>query len=153
MIQLFLEPDDISEIVGFDGNIDIDRIKPIIEVAQKINIKNLLGDDLYNVIYQGSLSGNYLKILNDYIRPILAWHTASIYLSLNTFKTANNGSFKLGGNTGDTSPTSLEIKEMASNYKNIAVSYEGQFLKFMATIEIPEFKNAKKTTDNLTNWY
>ena len=43
MIQLFLEPDDISEIVGFDGNIDIDRIKPIIEVAQKINIKNLLG--------------------------------------------------------------------------------------------------------------
>ena len=88
-----------------------------------------------------------------FIIPILEWHSTCIYLSLNNFNTANNSIFKLERHTGLASQISLEIKETASNYKNIAVSYEGQFLKFMSTIEIPEFKNAKKITDNLTNWY
>lgn len=153
MIQLFLEQDDVAEIVGFSSNIDIDRLKPSIEVAQKTLVYNLLGKPLYDKIYLGNNTGIYLEILTDYVRPILAWHSASLFLSLNTIKTNNTGSYKLGNNTGDTLPSSQEITNLANSYKTIAVSYEGQFLKFMETQNVPEFATATKKSNNITRLY
>lgn len=152
MIQLFLEPDDVTEIVGFNGNIDIDRLKPSIEVAQKTLVYNILEKQLYDKIYQGGNTGVYSTILNEFVRPILAWHSASLFLSLNTIKTNNTGSYKLSGNAGDSLPTSQEITNLAMSYKNIATSYEGQFLEFMKTANIPEFTNLNKK-NNGTIWH
>jgi len=153
MIKLILRPNDISEIVGFNGNIDVNQLKPMIETSQRISLKNVFGDDLLTKLQEPILTGVYVTILENFAIPILAWHSASLYLSLNTIKTANNGSYKLSGNNGDALPTASEIKDMALSYKNVAISYENQFLEFMKTQNIPEFKQENRTTNRIIPWY
>lgn len=153
MITLLIQPDEVTNVVGFNDNIDFDNLRPAIEVAQNINLYNFLGLALITKLQSGNLTGVYSTISNDYVKPILAWHSASIYLSLNTFKTANNGNFKLNGGDGDVQPTPTEIKEQIVNHKNVALSYESKFLDYAKTIEIPEFKIESSNKTNMINWY
>jgi hypothetical protein len=59
-MKLFLQPNDIASLTGFNGNIDIDSLKPIINTAQTTS-KRVLGTKLYDKIYTdlNSLTGNY----------------------------------------------------------------------------------------------
>jgi hypothetical protein len=51
MMKLFLQPNDIASLTGFNGNIDIDSLKPIINTAQTTQVKRVLGTKLYDKIY------------------------------------------------------------------------------------------------------
>ena len=158
MIQLFIKETDIAELTGFSGNIDADSIKPSINIAQTTHLKRILGIDLYNKIStdieNNDLSGDYLTIYNDYIVYMTAFFSASIYLSLNTSKTTNAGTYKLNPEN-TTSQTNNEVVILGNNYKAIACSYEDNFKEFMKTISIPEWgetENIKEQT-NILNWY
>lgn len=158
MIQLFIKETDIAELTGFSGNIDADSIKPSINVAQTTHLKRILGIDLYNKIStdieNNDLSGDYLTIYNDYIVYMTAFFSASIYLSLNTSKTTNAGTYKLNPEN-TTSQTNNEVVILGNNYKNIACSYEDNFKEFMKTISIPEWTSTEntKSSTNIFNWY
>jgi hypothetical protein len=83
-----------------------------------------------------------------------AFFSASIYLSLNTSKTTNAGTYKLNPENTTTS-TASEVNTLGKNYEAIAIVYETNFKEFMKTITIPEWTNdeATTTTTNLFNWY
>lgn len=158
MIQLFIKETDIAELTGFSGNIDSDSIKPSINVAQTTHLKRILGIDLYNKISNdienNDLSGDYLTIYNDYIVYMTAFFSASIYLSLNTSKTTNVGTYKLNPDNA-TSSSNNEVVILGNNYKAIASSYEDNFREFMKTISIPEWTSTEntKSSTNILNWY
>ena len=134
MIQLFIKETDIAELTGFSGNIDSDSIKPAINVAQTTHLKRILGQSLYDKISteieNNTLSGDYLTIYNDYIVYMTAFFSASIYLSLNTSKTTNAGTYKLNPDNA-TSSSNNEVVILGNNYKAIATSYEDNFREFM----------------------
>ena len=144
MTKLILKPNDISEITGFSGNIDIDALIPSINIAQNIHVKRILGVELYNKILAGNLTGNYLIMYNDFIVFVLAFYSTSIYLSMNTIKTANNGSFKSAGASGDVLPTPQEVTTLSATHENVAKSYENMLVEFITSKNIPEY--AKNTT-------
>lgn len=155
-MKLFLQPNDISSLTGFNGNIDSDSIKPSINTAQTTQVKRVLGTKLYDKIYNDldALSGNYATIFNDYVIYMTAFFTASIYLSLSVDKVANGGVFKLTAeNATNTSDT--KINTLSKNYEAIAISYENNFKEFMATIIIPEYGIEEKETEttNFIPWY
>jgi hypothetical protein len=50
-MKLFLQPNDIASLTGFNGNIDIDSLKPIINTAQTTQVKRVLGTKLYDIRY------------------------------------------------------------------------------------------------------
>lgn len=156
MIQLFLQPNDIPALTGFSGNIDIDSIKPSINVAQQVYLKRILGTDLYNYISSNidTLSGDYLTIYNDYVVYMTAFFAAATYLALNTSKVSNAGTFKLGVDGATATPNS-ENNTLGKNYESIAIGYETNFYEFMKTISIPEYGQTEtnKTTTNLIQWY
>ncbi len=156
MIQLFLQPNDIPALTGFSGNIDIDTIKPAINVAQMTYLKRILGSDLYNYISANidTLSGDYLTIYNDYVVYMTAFFSASIYLSLSTNKTSNAGTYKLNVD-GGTSSSASEVNTLGKNFESIAISYETSFYEYMKTISIPEYGQTEvnKVTTNLLKWY
>jgi len=158
MITLLLKAEDIPTITGFNGNIDVDALNPSINVAQTIHIKRILGADLYTKIYDDYkndvLAGNYLTIYNDYVVYMLAFFSASIYLSLSTIKTANSGSYKIGAE-GSTNATQNEVNILGKNNESIAISYENQFYEFMKTITIPEYATPQleKNKTNLIPWH
>lgn len=155
-MKLFLQPNDISSLTGFNGNIDSDSIKPSINTAQTTQVKRVLGTKLYDKIYNelDTLSGEYATIFNDYVIYMTAFFTASIYLSLSVDKVSNGGVFKLTAeNATNTSDT--KINTLSKNYEAIAISYENNFKEFMATITIPEYGIEEKETEttNFIPWY
>ncbi len=156
MIKLFLQPNDIPELTSFSGNIDIDQLKPIINIAQTTFIKRILGKDLFDKINTDleTLSGEYLTIFNDYIAPMAAFYSVSIYLSLSIAKVTEQGAFKRGVE-GSTNLTTPELNSLGDSYKSIAISYEENFREFMKTTTIVEWKqeNNNKEITNLIQWY
>ena len=155
-MKLFLQPNDIASLTGFNGNIDNDSIKPAINTAQTTQVKRVLGTKLYDKIYTdlNTLSGNYAIIFNDYVVYMTAFFTASIYLGLSVDKVANGGVFKLSAENA-TNTSDAKINTLSKNYEAIAISYENNFKEFMATITIPEYGIEEKETEN-TNfipWY
>ena len=142
MIKLLINANDIPEITGTSGNIDVDSMKPSINIAQSTKLKSVLGFGLYDKIASdfdaGTLAGEYLKIYNDYIVFILAFHTVSIYLSLGVAKVANNGSYKVGVD-GSANLTLNENAILGKNYEAVALSYEKSFLDYIRGVSIPEY--------------
>jgi len=151
MKKLLIKASDIPDITGTSGNIDVDSIRPSINIAQNTNVKRVLSADLYDKIVSdytaGTLTGVYLTIYNDYVVYMLAFHTISIYLSLGVSKVANNGSYKVGVE-GSTNLTLNENAILGKNYEAVAISYEIMFFDYIKTIDIPEYK---KTCSNEAN--
>ena len=81
---LFIKPIDLKRNSIIDGNVDIDRFIGFLKIAQQIHIRNYLGTDLYNKIsadiVAGSLSGDYLSLVNDYVQPMLIHFAMVDYL-------------------------------------------------------------------------
>jgi hypothetical protein len=155
-MKLFLQPNDIAALTGFNGNIDSDSIKPAINTAQTTQVKRVLGTKLYDKIYADldTLSGAYLTIYNDYVVYMTAFFTASIYLSLSVDKVSNGGVFKLSAENA-TNSSDVKVNQLSKNYEAIALSYENNFKDFMTTITIPEYgaEEAQSETTNFIPWY
>lgn len=155
-MKLFLQPNDIAALTGFNGNIDNDSIKPAINTAQTTQVKRVLGTKLYNKIYEelDSLTGDYATIYNDYVVYMTAFFTASIYLSLSVDKVSNGGVFKLSAENA-TNTSDVKVNQLSKNYEAIAISYESNFKEFMETITIPEYgaEEIAQETTNFIPWY
>lgn len=153
MANLLLEPNKMTEITGFGGNIDKDALNPAINIAQNTHLSRILGIDLYNKMLEGSPIGVYLTIRNNYVNYILAFYSASIYLSLFSIKTTNNGSYKLAGGEGDAQVTHGDLNLLSKNYEQVALSYEKNFIEFMKTQDLPEYPKNVKEVSRLINFY
>jgi hypothetical protein len=155
-MKLFLQPNDIPALTGFNGNIDSDSIKPAINTAQTTQVKRILGTKLYNKIYNDleTLTGDYLTIYNDYVIYMTAFFSASIYLSLSTDKVSNGGVYKLSAENA-TNSSDTKVNQLSKNYEAIAISYESNFREFMTTINITEYgtDEQQKENTNFINWY
>ena len=153
MIHLLIESGDITEITGVNGNIDVDSLKPSINIAQTTKVKRVLGASLYDKIVtdheNNALTGEYETIYNDYIVFMLAFYTVSIYLSLGVPKVANNGSYKVGVD-GSTNLTLNENAILGKNYESVGLGYEMNLQEYLKTITIPEYTNScdNKTSSN-----
>lgn len=155
-MKLFLQPNDIAALTGFNGNIDNDAIKPAINTAQTTQVKRVLGTKLYNKIYTDleALDGHYLTIYEEYVVYMTAFFSASIYLSLSVDKVSNGGVFKVSAENA-TNTSDVKVNQLSKNYEAIAISYESNFKEFMTTITIPEYGTEEilKETTNFIPWY
>ena len=101
---LFINRTDLVKNSILDGNrTDTDKFIQFIKVAQQIDIQNLLGTDLYNKIsadiIAGTLSGNYLTLVNTYVQPTLIWFAQMNYIPFAAYQIKNGGVFKHSSET------------------------------------------------------
>jgi hypothetical protein len=100
---LFINRTDLVKNSILDGNVDTDKFIQFIKVAQQIDIQNLLGTDLYNKISAdiraGTLSGNYLTLVNTYVQPTLIWFAQMNYIPFAAYQIKNGGVFKHSSET------------------------------------------------------
>ena len=72
---IFIKRDDLVKNTALNGSVDTDKFIQFVKIAQEIHIQNYLGSDLYDKIsadiIAGSLSGDYLALVNDYVQPML----------------------------------------------------------------------------------
>ena len=102
---LFISRNDLVRNSIIDGSVDYDKIVQFLKLGQQIDIKNLLGTDLYNRIStdieNSTLSGDYLALVSDYIQPTLIWFAQVNYIPFAAYQIKNGGVFKHSSETAE----------------------------------------------------
>lgn len=95
---LFISRDDIIKNTMLSGNLSDDKFLQCVKVAQEIHIRNYLGTDLYDKIsadiIASSLTGDYLTLVNTYVKPMLIHYAMVEYLPFAAYTVSNKGVFK-----------------------------------------------------------
>lgn len=138
---LLLSVDDIPARSFISGNLDVDRIAIGIKLAQRTEIKRVLGLELYNKIVDDfandTLTGLYKTIYDEFVVDMLVNYSAYNIVLFNSLRVDNAGSFFY--EPDDARSADMEDTEkIASRYQKIGAAIELQFYKWLSTNKIPE---------------
>ena len=158
---LFISRTDLVKNSIIDGNTDTDKFIQFIKIAQEIEIQNYLGTDLYNKIsadiVAGTLSGNYLSLVNDYVQPMLIWWAQVNYLPYAAYQIKNGGVFKHTSENAE-SVSKSEVDYLVSKARDTAEYYTRRFIDYMSFNDnlFPEYRSNSDSdvypdTDSLFN--
>lgn len=142
---LFIQKKDIIEFTSANGNVDVDKLLPHIYRAQTIELQRLLGTKLYDKIVSditgGTLTGEYLTLVDTYIKPILI-HYAMMYALPYLSVTISNGGVYRNNPENATALSSDEINTLVEKERDAAQYFSQRmidFLNFNATTNFPEY--------------
>jgi hypothetical protein len=134
MKALFITLDELKRKSIFDGNLDTDKLIQFVEVAQDTNIQMQLGTKLYDKIQAdiiaNSLTGDYLSLVNTYIKPMLIWYSQVAYIPFAAYQISNGGIFK-HNSENSTSVEPEEINMLVNKAKDTAEFYTERFIQYM----------------------
>ena len=160
---LFITPKDLKQNSLIDGSVDTDKFIQFIKIAQEIHIQNYLGTKLYNKISNdiiaGTLTGNYLTLVTDYIKDMLIHYAMVDYLPFSAYQVANGGVFK-HNSENSTNATKQEIDSLAEKHRQFAQFYTRRFIDYMSFNNslFPEYNTASNDDmypdkeANFTGW-
>ena len=136
---------ELTNATPLGGNIDVDRYKFCILDAQNSKIKELLGDSLYTKIEtdydNDTLTGNYLTLYNEFVKPILIHQSAVEYLTIGSFQVGNGGIYKHTPQNG-TAVEMSDVKFMIDAQKIKVEMYVSRLQRWLLRVMPPEY-----------NWY
>lgn len=142
---LFITREDLVRNTALGGNVDTDKFVQFIKIAQQIHIQNFLGTQLYNKIsadiLAGTLSGDYLDLVNDYVQPMLIHYAMVEYLPWAAYTIANKGVYKHGSENAQ-NVDKEEVDFLVGKEQKIADYYSRRFLDYMsfnAASKFPEY--------------
>jgi len=142
---LFIKRADLVKNTALNGSVDTDKFIQFIHIAQEIHVRNYMGTDLYDKIsadiIAGSLSGDYLELINDYIQPMLIHYAMAEYLPFAAYTIANGGVYK--HNSENSSIASKEEVDLLINRERDYAEYYTQrfidYMSFHADEKFPEY--------------
>jgi len=136
---------DIVKFTAMNGNVDTDKFIQYIKISQDKHIENYLGTDLMNKIQAdiiaSTLSGDYLILVNEWIKPCLIHWAMVEYLPFANFTIANKGVFKHTSENAE-GVTKEEIDYLLEKERNTAQYYTDRlidYLSFNAGSKFPEY--------------
>jgi hypothetical protein len=131
---LFITRNDLVKYTAVNGNVDTDKFIQFIKVAQDIHIQNYLGSDLFNKIsadiIADSLTGNYLTLVNTYIKPMVIHWAMVEYLPFASYSIANKGLFKHSAENASNVDKN-EVDFLIEKSRNLAQYYTDRFISYM----------------------
>ena len=137
---LLITPQEITDTTILGGNVDVDKYKFCILDTQVRVIEPLLGTLLYKYILtnRATLTGEYLTLFNDYVKPILKFSTVANYLEIASFMVDNGGIFKHTAENKDI-PSMQEVTALVQKYNSLCDMYILRFDKWNGKNNIPEY--------------
>lgn len=142
---LFITREDLVRNTALGGNVDTDKFVQFIKIAQQIHIQNFLGTKLYNKIsadvLAGTLAGDYLDLVNDYVQPMLIHFAMVEYLPWAAYTIANKGVYKHTSENAQ-NVDKAEVDFLIGKEQKIADYYSRRFLDYMsfnAAAKFPEY--------------
>jgi len=131
---LFITRQDIVRNTALGGNVDTDKFIQFIKIAQEIHVQNYLGSKLYDKIsadiIAGTLSGNYLTLVNTYVQPLLIHFAMMEYLPFAAYTIANGGVYK-HQSENSASVDKTEVDFLIEKERKIAEFYVRRFVDYM----------------------
>ena len=157
---LFIKRSDIVKNSIIDGSVDTDKFIYFIKIAQEMHIQNYIGTKLYdkitNDISSGTLAGNYLNIVNEYIQPMLIHYAMVDYMPFASFELKNGGLVKHSAESSENA-TKEEVDFLVQKHRNFADFYTRRFIDYMSFNSnlIPEYnqnQNEDMYPEKDANW-
>ena len=131
---LFIGDKELVRNTIIDGSVDINKYKQYIKIAQQIHLQNYLGTKLYdkisNDIIAGTLTGDYLTLVNKYVKPMLIHFAMVDYLPFAAFQVSNGGIFKHRPESSEVA-TKDEIDYLVTKHRDFAQFYTRRFIDYM----------------------
>jgi hypothetical protein len=160
---LLISRADIVKHTAMNGNIDSDKFIQFILIAQSIHIEGYTGTNLLNKlkadIVASTLAGNYITLVNTYLKPMLIHWAMVEYLPFAAYMIANGGIYKKGAENSEVASKS-EVDFLIEKERSIAESYSSRFDSYMTYNQslFPEYTNNSsddiypKHSTNLGGW-
>ena len=128
---LFITRQDLVKNTPLNGNIDMDKILHFVKIAQEIHVQGLMGTNrISQDIIDGTLAGDYLALVNDYIKPITVQYSFLEFLPFAQFSVSNKGIFKKTSENAEV-PSQTDINTMIEATRDIAQHYSERFVDYM----------------------
>jgi len=140
---LFITPQEMTSSTILSGNTDTDKFLFCIANVQLTTIEPLLGSELYDKIITdktaNTLSGLYLELYTDFIKPIVKNESVAQYIEIASYMVDNGGVYK---HTGDKIEVvdKQEVQFLAGKYKSLAQMYVYRFNKWICKNPLTEYK-------------
>lgn len=142
------------------GNIDKDRLYPAVKAFQQTKLKPLLGKALYDKIcddyLNDTLAGDYLEAYEDYIKDMVVYGSAAIYIgSGGAYQISNIGIVKASTDNSETL-TKNDVDYLYQFNLQLYENLKKEFLAWLKTKDLPEYTDtcdATKSNKLLGGWY
>ena len=150
---LFINRTDLVRNSIIDGTVDLNKFIQFIKIAQEIDIRNLTGTDLYNRIStdieNGTLTGDYLTLVQDYIQPMLIWFAQVNYIPFAAYQIKQGGIYKHTSETAET-VNKNEVDYLVGKAREYANYYSTRFVDYMCFNQslFPEYTS--NTNDDIS---
>jgi len=143
---LLISRKDVVKFTAMNGNVDTDKFIQYVKIAQDIHIQNYLGTELFdriaNDIVAGTLTGNYLALVNDYFKDMCIHWAMVEYLPFSAYSVSNKGVFKhLSENSQSVEKN--EVDFLIGKETSIAEHYTERFVQYICNNSnlFPEYLN------------
>lgn len=165
MSKIYLISENIlkSETI-LNDNVGSEYIGPAIETSQDIYLQQLIGTELleklYELVEDGSISGNYKELLDDYITNYLKYKVLSEIVIPLAYKYRNAGLVQVTGDKMSWSPLK-DATIIQNHYELRATFYAERMTKYLNanSNQFPEYKSVRTNADYMadsesykTNW-
>lgn len=142
---LFITRNDIVKFTALNGNVDTDKFIQFIKIAQDIHIQNYLGSKLFQKlqadIVANTLTGNYLTLVETYVKPMLIHWAMVEYLPFAAYTIANKGVYKHSSENAENVDKN-EVDYLLEKERSIAQHYTQRFVDYMSFNQtlFPEYR-------------
>lgn len=109
-------------------------------------IMPVLGEDLYNTISAGSLSGKNLILYNSYIKPAMAYFVKYLCLPDMFMNTTSSG-LQINNREFSNSGTAKDRAELATSTMNMAMSFLNNGIKYIEHEDNIDYFTTYNTSD------
>jgi hypothetical protein len=160
---LLISRADVVKFTALNGNIDVDKYISFVKIAQDVHVQSILGTDLLNKIkadiVANTLSGNYLSLLTNYVKPLLIHWAMVEYLPFAAYTIANKGVYKHESENATTVDKN-EVDFLVEKERQIAQHYTQRFVDYMSFNNnlFPEYNSNSngdmypRTDNNFLGW-
>lgn len=152
---LFITPQEMTSSTILSGNTDTDKYLFCVLQAQITTIEPLLGSELYEKIIDDiegvGLTGLYLELYTDFIKPITKNEALAQYIEIASYVVDNGGIYKRAGENVEVVDKN-EVQYLAGKYKSLAQMYVGRFEKWICKNPLAEYKDALKNINLNVGW-
>jgi len=160
---LLITRTDLVKFTAMNGNVDTDKFIQYIKISQDIHIQGYLGTDLLQKIQAdivaGTLTGDYLTLVETYIKPMLIHWAMVEYLPFAAYTIANKGVFKHNSENSQNVEKN-EVDFLIEKERKIAEHYTQRFIDYMCfnQSKFPEYNTNSNgdmypnTDTNFSGW-
>ena len=136
---------DVVKFTAMNGAVDTDKFIQYIKIAQDVHVQNYLGTDLLESIQAkiiaGTLTGDYLSLVTDYVKPLLCHWAMVEYLPFAAYTIANKGVYKHSSENAE-NVSKEEVDFLVEKERTTAQYYTDRFIDYMsfnASTKFPEY--------------